>query len=940
MYTNAQSLMAHKDEIQHQVMKKLNPAFIALSESRLTPEIGDCEINVTGYSVVRCNAESRFTGGVALYVRDDINYEIVLLKKLEANFWCIAIKVKEKMFKGILMVIYHSPSASHGEFIGLLEEIVEELMIREECIVLGDFNIDCMTDSFYTNKLLTTMQSLGLRQYVDKPTRVTENSKTIIDLVFANKELNVHVSHEPKITDHAWIKVVLDTREMKNKYKEFSGRDYSGFNTEDFVKMVESNLEIRQDLDIDVRATKLINNIINALDISAPKKIFRIPKIWEGKKWYSNEIEESAIKRDEAYRKALYDNTEQNWQQFKMERNAVVKLIRTKKKEFYEDMLDRNKNDPTTMWKTLKEVIRGGTTGSKLVEDIDFEILGNIRECSIADKFNLYYIQSVKDIINSIKEGSVTNTGKRIIYCIKNKGELEKFDAVTLEQLEIIVRALPNKKGTEEGITSDILKTVFCVIKNEFSDIINKSLSEGYFPKEWKTSTIIPIPKTEKPKRASDYRPINMLPIYEKVLELVVKKQIETYLESNNIITEHQSGFRKNYSCETAIQTVIDEWKLIVSERKIVGVIFLDLKRAFETIDRERLLEKLHQYGITGKALEWFKSYLEDRTQQVRINDIWSMLLTTEYGVPQGSVLGPLLFIIYINDIVKICSKDCSIKIFADDTLIYVIGESSAEIERKLNVAFNVVEEWMNNNKLKMNAGKTKFMVVRSIRKELRGKIVVKCLDGSEIEQVELMKYLGVIIDDKLRFSDHCDYMLKKIGKKISFLNRIGNYISAYTRCTIYKTIIAPHFEYCATLLIDMGETQLSRLQKAQNRAMRVILHCDRCAKIEDMLKALQFMTIRQRLYYNMCTFIFKILNNMMPEQLCNRLRIVGDGSERQTRQTGDIAIEFRRTRSAQKSLFYEGVLMYNALPTEIKHCDRLKTFKRVVKEFVISEVM
>lgn len=877
-------------------------------------------------------------GGVVLYVRDDIKYEIVLLKKLERNVWCAAIEIKE-LFKLVVMVIYHSPSASHGELIRFLEETVEELTIKEECIILGDFNIDCMTDSFYTNKLLTTMQSLGMKQYVDRPSRVTENSKTIIDLVFANKELNVQVNYEPKITDHAWIKVVINMSKIGKKYKEFSGRDYSRFNADEFVKIVESKLGIGQEFDINVRARKLIDSIVDALDISAPKKIFRLPKVWEGKNWYAKEIEELAIKRDKAYRKALYDNTEQNWQQFKIERNAVIKLIRTKKKEYYERMIDQNSNNPTSMWKSLKEVIRGGPIGAKVVENIDFEMLNNNIECGIADKFNLYYIQSIKDIIKSIDRDKVMSTGKRTIYRIEKKGDLERFESITTEQLEVIVRELPKKKGTEEGITSEILKIVIGVIRKDFCDIINKSLDEGRFLKEWKTSTIIPISKVEKPKRGSDYRPINILPIYEKVLEIIVKKQIELYLESNNIITEHQSGFRKNYSCETAIQAVIDEWKLTISERQVVGVIFVDLKRAFETIDRERLLEKLYQYGITGTVLEWFRSYLKDRKQQVHFNDGWSKMLTTEYGVPQGSVLGPLLFIIYINDIVKVCAEVCSIKMFADDTLIYVTGESSAEVERKLNIAFNVVEEWMNANKLKMNAEKTKYMLVRSIRNELRGNTIVKCLDGNEIERVEVMKYLGVIIDDGLRFSAHCDYMLKKIDKKISFLNRIGNYISAYTRCTIYKTIIAPHFEYCATLQIDMGDTQLSRLQKAQNRAMRVILQCDRRTKVKCMLQALQFMTIRQRLYYNMYIFIFKILNNMMPEQLSNRLRIVGEMRERQTRQAGNIAIEFRRTRSAQKSLFYEGVLMYNALPAEIKQCDRLELFKRMLKEFVIIDV-
>lgn len=194
------------------------------------------------------------------------------------------------------------------------------------------------------------------------------------------------------------------------------------------------------------------------------------------------------------------------------------------------------------------------------------------------------------------------------------------------------------------------------------------------------------------------------------------------------------------------------------------------LKRAFETIDRKRLLEKLYNYEFRGVVLEWFKSYLNNRTQQIRFNNNWSKLLTTEYGMSQGSVLEPLLFIIYINDIIEVCLEEYGVKIFADDTLIYVVGESSAEIEQKMNTVFNVVERSMNVNKLKMNAGKTKYMIIKSVRKELKGSITLKCLDGMEIERVYRMKYLSIIIDDTLRFKDHCNYIVKKIGKKGVFL--------------------------------------------------------------------------------------------------------------------------------------------------------------------------
>src|SRR5436190_4025821 len=952
LYTNAKSLMAHRDEIQHQIMKKINPAFLALSETRLTEDIEDSEVNVPGYSMVRCNAENRNTGGVVLYVRNDIKYEIVLVTKLESNCWCVAVEVKDKLYRGVILVIYHSPSASHGDFMRFFEDIVEELIIKGECMIIGNFNIDLMTDSFYTKKLQTIMLSLGMKQYVNEPTRITKDSRTIIDLIFANNNKIVQVIHEPKITDHAWLKVELSVSKTISKYREFSARNYKEFDADEFATLVKNKLQESQEcqcecMDVSERAKNLVNSIVDALDVTAPRKKFRIPKVWEGKKWFTDEIREAADKRDKAYNRALYDDNEQNWSQYKIERNAVVKLIRDKKKEYYENMIDLNKENPTSMWKTLKEIIRGEPVGLKNVGNIDFEILDDTEECNIADNFNLYYIQSIDNIVKSIKvdkSGSDIidhwmNVNKKIIYIIENKGIMENFEIIKIEQLEKVVMGLPKKKGTEEGITSDILKAAFSVIKEGFVNVINNSLREGLCPESWKTSTIIPIPKIEKPKKASEYRPINILPIYEKVLELVVKEQIEMYLQKNDIITEHQSGFRKNHSCETAIQTVIDDWKMIISEGDIVGVIFLDLKRAFETVDRDRLLNKLYQYGIRRMVLEWLRSYLNNRTQQVRFNEQWSKQITTKYGVPQGSVLGPLLFTIYINDIVQICPEECNIKMFADDTIIYVKGGGSEEVEVKLNRVLPVVENWMNINKLKMNAAKTKFMLIRSVRKELKKIITLKCIDGTVIERVENIKYLGVAIDSKLWFEEHCDYMLKKIGKKISFLNRIGNDISGYTRCIVYKSIIAPHFEYCATILAGMVETQLTKLQVAQNRAMRVILQCDRYTKVEIMLHALQFMSIRQRLYYNVCIFVFKMVHGILPEQLGNKIVLVGDKNERRTRQTKNIEIQFRRTRSAQKSLFYDGIKMYSALPLELKQCDRLTTFKRNIKKYLMKYI-
>lgn len=205
MYTNTQSLMEHKDEIFHQIMKKRNPAVGALSEMRVDANIEDSEINIRGYSQVRCDAENRYTGGVVVYIRNDIKFETIIVQKVIGNCWCVVIGLFEKWYKGTIVILYHSPSAPDGIFIKFIEDLIEDLIVKEKCIVIGNFNIDLRLDTFYSNKLKNVMSCLGMKQYVDQPTRVTINSCSLIDLVFANLRLNecVTVVENPKITDHS-----------------------------------------------------------------------------------------------------------------------------------------------------------------------------------------------------------------------------------------------------------------------------------------------------------------------------------------------------------------------------------------------------------------------------------------------------------------------------------------------------------------------------------------------------------------------------------------------------------------------------------------------------------------------------------------------------------------------------------------------------------------
>lgn len=276
--------MAHLDELQHHIMKKMNPAIVALSEARLTDDNDDSEVNVSGYSLIRCNAENKFTGGVVLYVRDNIKYDIVLKDKTTSNCWFVAIEVRMKGFRETIMIIYHSPKAADREFLNFLEDKIERLIIKGKCIVLRDFNINFMTKSFYAEKLRISMNELGMKQYVNGPTRITKDSQTMIDLVFANNEVNVSVKHSSKIADHAWLQIEIDMKKLGGIFKTFVGRDYSKFNTDDLLNLLENKIVQGQGLCVNVRADRFINSIVDSLNMMAPRKLFKIPRVWEGKK--------------------------------------------------------------------------------------------------------------------------------------------------------------------------------------------------------------------------------------------------------------------------------------------------------------------------------------------------------------------------------------------------------------------------------------------------------------------------------------------------------------------------------------------------------------------------------------------------------------------------------------------------------------------------------
>lgn len=346
--------------------------------------------------------------------------------------------------------------------------------------------------------------------------------------------------------------------------------------------------------------------------------------------------------RDNLYVRAIHLNNESVWREYKRIRNDIVNLIRAEKDKFFKQTIDDNKNNSRIMWKNFKILLPEKNNIFKNEINFSGKIIIN-DDLSIACHFNRYFIAIICDIVSGIpKFPSQSAPLASSSFSVSNVFSV--FKQISMREMKNIIKDMKNVGGGESGISKKVLCDVCEICGNRLLDVLNASLIKGVFPKKWKKSVVVPVPKVHNTKPSHQFRPINTVEAYEKVLELVVKKQLLQHCDLNNILVSNQSGFRHNHSCETVLVNICNTFVKCLDKGNFVLAVFLDLKRAFETVDRNMLMRKLHEYVIRGTVYNWFKSYLTNRTQTVNFKNVTSNEMFVNFGVPQGTVLGPYCF--------------------------------------------------------------------------------------------------------------------------------------------------------------------------------------------------------------------------------------------------------------------------------------------------------
>ncbi len=376
--------------------------------------------------------------------------------------------------------------------------------------------------------------------------------------------------------------------------------------------------------------------------------------------------------------------------------------------------------------------------------------------------------------------------------------------------------------------------------------IINMSIVTGVCPDAWKVARVTPIHKDGDRADPGNYRPIYVLHTVSKVMERIVHIQLSDYLDKYAILSNCQHGFRKHHSTETCCLAMLDQMYSAMDDGKVGGVVFLDLKKAFDTVNHVILLRKLSSIGVSEESNKWFCSYLTDRSQKTKVGTGLSDLKAINHGVPQGSILGPLLFLIYINDLCTVIEL-CGTSMYADDTAVFYFGDNADDVRLSLQHDMQSIAYWMYQNRLSLNVKKTKMMLTGSRQKLQIVQPFSVSLNNESVELVQKFKYLGLFLDEHLCFDKHVDYIVEKSTAKLGMLYKTRWLFDLETAKMLYSALIAPYFDLGNTVYVVAAQYHLSRLQVIQNAAARLILLADSTMSTYDLHESLKWDTLATR---------------------------------------------------------------------------------------------
>lgn len=918
LYLNIRSIRKKMDEIQALVLRK-NCDIIVLNEIWIKSNEAPY-YNLNNFTpIFNCRDHSE-GGGCAIFVRNNIPFNIVNIIE-EFNIIVIEVVLNKKSYK--IATAYRPPSTRPSEF---CESLRKYVLLNSEVFFIGDINLNILEPNLQVKRYMDLVISSGF-QFLNStnPTRMVSNCCTLIDHILSNfhqggVNCNILLEDTP-ISDHKMLTVNIGLPKIiKSALIE---KEFKRLNRAMFYQKVESKLSTLTEINIENLVTIISQSKDEATTVMK-KKIRE-----EAKNWITPDILKVMKQRDKMFHKAkLFPNriaaSGRTWNEIYTQLSKQVTLmVRQAKQESLESKLSATGQDSRKLWRALNEEISGGQRCIGRIETITdmsgAEIKGDV---PISNCFNHFF--------TNINETQPSFNGERVRNHINPKSIF--ISPVTHNDVKNKILSLKNDSAPGyDGITSQDLKTIVDIIAEPLSICFNDHITQGTFPSCLKRGQIVPIFKAGDKKQMLNYRPITILSSISKVFEKILDEKLRKFVEAEIKFDEKQFGFQSQSGTESALMDTCHTLNTILDKGLYAVEVFIDLKKAFDLVDHECLLLTLEELGVRGIALNLFRSYLTERVTNTKLNGVLSDDSVVKSGVPQGSVLGPTLFLLFVHNIQRAGLKG-EYTVFADDTSLIYSADSASELESTINNDLEKLLKWVNGNKLVVNTSKTNFMVFKQINKSDIN-ISLK-LNNVDIERVQQCKYLGMIIDENLSWSKHVDKIVNKISGLTGAFRKCGKFPDNI--CTmLYNAHIMAPIRYNLPIWSQCTEGQKHRIQVAMNGCLKALFKFDWYTSTNTLLCKTRSFSLNETIEIERSKLIYKIENKKMKTSM--KIRKPSDIHNYNLRNRNQIRNESSRTRRLLHGVLNESISSFNSLPPDLQSSRSVQHFNKHLKNHVLA---
>ena len=934
-HLNARSLNKNIVELK-EIVRKTKFDAISISESWLTQKTPKDRFHIEGFKIFRNDRKNKRGGGVCLYVREHYDCKKIRIPNLPENPETLWVEVSVKNKKIAIGTLYKAPKIPCRVFQEAYESLMHIYTKYEDPILTGDFNVNMLRPESNEYKMLldSIIDPFELVQLIKTPTRITEKSRTLIDLLLVKKPENVlfsGVCDVPGVSDHCLIYMAYSLKKQTFKPITVTRRNFRNFDEAGFISAAENAMWENSFFvdDVNDKVTIFENVFTDLLDTFAPYRTFTIRKPYSTP-WLTSEISEVMRERDANKAHFNQTNNLSFHHKYKFLRNKVTSMMRQSQKNMFNDVINskvKNSKDFFAAAKKLEVISDKKNKGT-----VNFP----------ANTLNEAFVKNNNISVDSdFIEDRVKNLYDKTVPCIHKFTFLE----VTEQDIIKVAKSITSMSVGIDNINSFVIKLILHRISGTLTHIINASFEQEIFPDRWKKAIIKPIPKVSIPLAANDFRPISLLPTLSKIIEKIVNIQIVKYLVKHDLIDPYQSAYKKNHSTTTALLKLNEDIFEALDDSEVTLLVLLDFSKAFDTVNHRLLLAKLDILGFQGNVCSWIHSYLSGRSQKVRTDTGESEWADIKNGVPQGSILGPLLFTILVSDM-RMTIWNGSYLTYADDTNLY--WESPADMIndsiKAANGVLNNVSDYCINNQLILNNGKCKFIILGS--RPAMKKINSMNLDPIKIknavlERVEHTKVLGVTYDEILSWKKQVNLSVSKaVGNFLQF-SRYKRFLSKESKITLCQALVLSQFNYCDIIYSSMDSYLEKKIQNIQNLCLRFIFNIKKRnnTNYKSLLKQLGWLDMKTKTIKNGLVMMYKIINGLAPYYLTDFINLTSDIHNINTRRRNN-SIWIRKNITSKihrNSFFFSIARIFNSIPENIKSCKSPTSFKKLINKFILD---